>query len=77
MPEGPVYRDQFAGGMFSLAFLAPWPNFLDLFFRERKEPQILHRKMLQSAQLGALPRIAAPEKATGPVHSGTRNPRVG
>ena len=34
-------------------------------------------KMPQSAQLGALPRIAAPEKATGPFQSGTRNPRLG
>lgn len=38
---------------------------------------ILQGKMLQSAQLGALPKIAAPEYATGPFHSGTRNPRLG
>src|SRR6266478_1920311 len=38
---------------------------------------VLHGKMLQSAQLGALPTMAAPEKAMGPFHSGTRNPRFG
>lgn len=43
----------------------------------RAETNSLQAMMRYSAQLGALPRMAAPEKAMGPVHSGTRKPRSG
>jgi len=65
----------------------PHPDFVNAlpwnpFALPQLKPARLHigrriDKMRQRAQLGALPRMAAPEEAIEPFHSGTRNPRVG
>jgi hypothetical protein len=65
----------------------PHPDFVNAlpwnpFGLPQLKPATLHigrriDKMRQRAQLGALPRMAAPEEAIEPFHSGTRNPRVG